>query len=161
MKSMKIFSSFVHVDRAVIIASGEKYPESGILSSFRSTRLLVDKRSRGASGNGIPFSQNHSRHGADPPKNSVPRTGAVSSISSLAQSRYTLQRWICLLHRCRQLLQERVRQTFKVNVVHVVAVLERRDDLVPILDDDRSGARRWYIEIVAYHDRYRGGQELE
>jgi hypothetical protein len=78
-KLMRIISSFVHVDRAVIIDSGEKYPESGIFSNIRWTRSLVDKRSRGASGNGIPLSQNFLRHGADPPKNSLRRTGAVSS----------------------------------------------------------------------------------
>jgi hypothetical protein len=72
------FLSFVNVDRAVTIASGEMYPELGILQRPRSTRSLVDKSSFPTVGNEIPTKQSDRNDGVDPTMNESGRTGASS-----------------------------------------------------------------------------------
>src|SRR6266478_592426 len=72
-------SSLVNAERQERIASGEMYPELGILQSSRSTRSVADKSSFRNPGNGMRVKESDCRRGADPPKNESGSTGTVSS----------------------------------------------------------------------------------
>jgi hypothetical protein len=63
------------MERQVVIASGEMYPEWGTLESQRRTRWVADKRRFGNPGNGTAHRTTDRRRGADPPKNERGRTG--------------------------------------------------------------------------------------
>src|SRR5579863_9612748 len=66
----------------------------------------------------------------------------------------------CPLHLCGQLLQERTPYIVKVEPPHVVAVLDRGDDLTSILEAERV-IRRRRAGPVAYHNRHGGRQKVQ
>src|SRR6266850_2208144 len=78
--------SLVNVDRLATIASGEMYPEWGILERERRTRSVVDRSSFPNPGNGMPVKDNVRRRGADPPRNESGSTGAFPSFDERIRS---------------------------------------------------------------------------
>src|SRR6266852_2946398 len=73
-------SSLVNVERQRTIASGEMYPEWGIL-----TRPVADKSSLGNPGKRTRLNRRSCRRGADPPKNDSGTTEGVSSSNASLQ----------------------------------------------------------------------------
>ena len=80
--------SLVNEDRLATIASGEMYPEWGILWRERLTRSVVDKSSFPNPGNGMPVNQITRKCGADPPRNEWGSTDALLS----SEKRYRVVR---------------------------------------------------------------------
>ena len=76
-----------NTERRATIASGEMYPECGMLESQRETRWLADKSSFGNPGNGTPDNEKYRRLAADPPKN---ESGMAVSVSSCDVSRISV-----------------------------------------------------------------------
>src|SRR6267154_38976 len=88
-KSRNSLSRRVNAEKPVTIASGEMYPEGGIVERESSARLGADKRSFGIPGNGTYSKISDRRLGADPPKNESGRVGNTGSCSSFdATSKY-------------------------------------------------------------------------
>ena len=74
--------SLVNADMQVAIASGEIYLDWGIFQRWRVTRWLVDNSSFPNVRNGMLLNLSDCKHGADPPKNDLGRTGAIVSFNS-------------------------------------------------------------------------------
>jgi len=72
--------------RAVAIASGEMYPESGMSQRMSVTRPGADKSSFGIDGNGMLLNLSVRRRGADPPKNESGKIGATSPYTETCRS---------------------------------------------------------------------------
>jgi hypothetical protein len=95
----------------VTIASGEMQPVGGISLIQCPTRSQVDERSVGNAGEGMSHNSIACKHGADPPKNSVERTGVIPALEKIEMHQYRIQ----MLHQCSHRFQLRA-DNFEPNI---------------------------------------------